>query len=74
MDLAAEGEAVVCVSLCQAAETLVGLGSLKVVVVVVVVVVEVVVVEVVVEVVRVEPIRMEPRFVGTHSTCAIHQG
>ena len=57
-----------CVGLCQAAETLVGLGSLNMVVAVVVVVV------VVVEVVRLEPIRMEPRFVGTHSTCAAHQG
>ena len=62
--MAAEGEAAVCVGLCQAAETLVGLGSLKVVVVVVMEVV----------LVGVESVRMEPRFVGTHSTCAVRQG
>jgi hypothetical protein len=62
VDLAAEGEAVVCVGLCQAADIFVGLGSLEVVVVVVVVVV------------GVEPVRMKPRFDGTHSTCAVCQG
>ena len=58
MDLATEGEAAVCVSLCQAVETLVGLGSLMVVV----------------EVVAMEPVHIEPRIVGTHSTCAVSHG
>jgi hypothetical protein len=64
VDLAAEGEAAVCVDLCQAAETSVRLGLLKVVVVVVLVVI----------VVGVKPVHMEPRFVSTHSTYAIRQG
>ena len=47
-----------CASLCQAAETLVGLGLWKVVVVVV----------------GVESVHMEPKFVSPYSTYAVYQG
>ena len=57
------GGSSVCNSLCQVAEILADLDSLRIVVVVAVV-----------EVVGVEPIHMEPRFVSTHSTCAICSG